>query len=159
MNRRCRTRICLVAGALALAAATQANAAGSFADLSLEQLSSIVVTSVGKRSQRLQDVAGSVFVIRGEDIRRAGATSLPEALRLAPNLQVARSDASQYAITARAGADLLANKMLVMVDGRGTQQGSDVKAGWIQPRRGCGPSPDRGGYRWRLTVRAARPAR
>lgn len=108
----------LLTGALAIAAAPWAQAAESLADLSLEQLSSIVVTSVGKRSQRLQDVAGSVFVIRAEDIRRAGATSLPEALRLAPNLQVARTDASQYAITARSGADVLANKMLVMIDGR-----------------------------------------
>jgi iron complex outermembrane receptor protein len=118
MERTRRARLCLLAGALMLAAAPCTQAAESFADLSLEQLSNIVVTSVGKRSQRLREVAGSVFVIRAEDIRRAGATSLPEALRLAPNLQVARAGASQYAITARSGADVLANKMLVMIDGR-----------------------------------------
>jgi iron complex outermembrane receptor protein len=76
------------------------------------------VTSVSKRVQRLSDVAASVFVISAEDIRRSGATSLPEALRLAPNLQVARADANQYAITARGFNAVLANKMLVLIDGR-----------------------------------------
>jgi iron complex outermembrane receptor protein len=90
----------------------------SLADLDLEQLSSIEVTSVGKRVQRLADVAGSVYVISPEDIRRSGALTLPEVLRLAPNLQVARADANQYAITARGFASVLANKILVLVDGR-----------------------------------------
>jgi iron complex outermembrane receptor protein len=103
---------------LATALAARAEEGAALADLTLEQLSNLQVTSVGKRLQRLADVAGSVYVIRGEDIRRSGAVTLPEALRLAPNLQVARADAAQYAITARGGADLLANKMLVLVDGR-----------------------------------------
>jgi iron complex outermembrane receptor protein len=114
----------LRAGALAallLAAAARAGAqvaAASLADLSLEQLSSIEVTSVGKRVQRLADVPGSVYVISQEDIRRSGALTIPEVLRLAPNLQVARADANQYAITARGFNSVLANKMLVLVDGR-----------------------------------------
>jgi iron complex outermembrane receptor protein len=99
-------------------AAAHAQPGTSLADLSLEQLSNIEITSVSKRGQRLAEVAGSVFVIRGEDIRRSGATTLTEALRLAPNLFVARTDASQYTVTARGGADVLANKMLVLVDGR-----------------------------------------
>src|SRR6478609_10517370 len=103
-----------MAGGTALAQATPAD----LADLSLEQLSSIEVTSVGKRVQRLADVAGSVYVISQEDIRRSGALTLPEVLRLAPNLQVARADANQYAITARGFSSVLANKMLVLVDGR-----------------------------------------
>jgi iron complex outermembrane receptor protein len=109
------------AGALlacwALAAQGQTVGA-NLTDLSLEQLSSIEVTSVGKRVQRLADVPGSVFVIHQEDIRRSGAITLPEVLRLAPNLQVARADANQYAITARGFNSVLANKMLVLVDGR-----------------------------------------
>lgn len=110
----------LIAAGLALAAALPARAENlaALTDLSLEQLSSLQVTSVGKRLQRLADVAGSVYVIRAEEIARSGAVTLPEVLRLAPNLQVARADAAQYAITARGGADLLANKMLVLVDGR-----------------------------------------
>jgi iron complex outermembrane receptor protein len=111
----------LLAAALVAAAVhggAQAQSVASLLDLSLEQLANVEVTSVAKRPQRLADVAGSVYVISAEDIRRSGATSLPEVLRLAPNLQVARADANQYAITARAFNSVLANKMLVLVDGR-----------------------------------------
>lgn len=90
----------------------------ALADLSLEQLADIVVTSVSRREERLADAAASVFVISAEDIRRSGATSLPEALRLAPNLQVARINAHQYAITARGFNSSTANKLLVLIDGR-----------------------------------------
>ena len=92
--------------------------ASSFADLTLEQLSNVQVTSVSKRAERLADAASSVYVISAEDIRRSGATTLPEALRLAPNLFVARADADQYAVTSRGFASVLANKMLVLIDGR-----------------------------------------
>jgi iron complex outermembrane receptor protein len=88
------------------------------ADLSLEQLANIEVTSVSRRAERLADAPASIYVITSEDIRRAGVTSLPEALRLAPNLQVARSSASGYAITARGFNSTTANKLLVLVDGR-----------------------------------------
>ena len=88
------------------------------ADLSLEELGNVVVTSVSRRQERLADAPASVFVITREDIRRSGATSLPEALRLAPNLQVARVDANQYAISARGFNARLANKLLVLIDGR-----------------------------------------
>ncbi|RYF43909.1 MAG: TonB-dependent receptor [Comamonadaceae bacterium] len=108
----------LAAAAAQGPAAAQTVAAAHLADLSLEQLASIEVTSVSKRVQRLSEVPGSVYVIRQEDIRRSGATSLPEVLRLAPNLQVARADANQYAITARGFNGTLANKMLVLIDGR-----------------------------------------
>lgn len=88
------------------------------AGLTLEQLANIQVTSVSRREERLADAAGSVFVISSEDIRRSGAVNLPEALRLAPNLHVARADANQYAISARGFNSTTANKMLVLVDGR-----------------------------------------
>jgi iron complex outermembrane receptor protein len=88
------------------------------ADLTLEQLSAIEVTSVSGRAERLQDAAASVFVITAQDIRRSAATSLPEALRLAPNLQVAQTSAGQWAISARGFNDAIANKLLVLVDGR-----------------------------------------
>lgn len=93
-------------------------AASDLADLSLEQLGQVVVTSVARRPQRVVTAAASVYVITRDDIRRAGVTSLPEALRLAPNLQVARADTNQYAITARGSNAVLANKLLVMIDGR-----------------------------------------
>ena len=87
-------------------------------DLSLEELGRIPVTSVTGRPQSVQDAAASIFVITAEDIRRSAATSLPEALRLAPNLQVARINANQYAISARGFNNAIGNKLLVMVDGR-----------------------------------------
>lgn len=87
-------------------------------DLSLQELANIQVTTVSKRAEPLLNAAASVFVISNDDIRRSGATSLPEALRLAPNLQVARDNARNYAITARGGNGVFANKMLVLIDGR-----------------------------------------
>lgn len=88
------------------------------AELTVEQLSQITVMSAARRAQPLSNAATAVFVITEEDIRRSGATTLPEALRLAPNLQVARADANQYAISARGFNNVLANKLLVMIDGR-----------------------------------------
>ena len=87
-------------------------------DLSLEELGHIPVTSVTGRPQSVQDAAASIFVITAEDIRRSAATSLPEALRLAPNLQVARVNATQYAISARGFNNAIGNKLLVLIDGR-----------------------------------------
>jgi iron complex outermembrane receptor protein len=87
-------------------------------ELNLEDLANIKVTSVSKRPELLADAPASIFVIGGDEIRRAGATSLPEALRLAPNLQVARVDARNYAITARGFNNPFENKLLVLVDGR-----------------------------------------
>src|SRR5262245_57958275 len=88
------------------------------ADLSLEELSDLIVTSVSRRAEPLGEAAASIYVITAEQIRRSGATTLPEALRLAPNLHVARADANQYAISARGFNSVLANKMLVLLDGR-----------------------------------------
>jgi iron complex outermembrane receptor protein len=90
----------------------------ALADFSLEQLSNIAVTSVTRQETRLGSTPAAVYVITGNDIARSGATTLPEALRLAPNLQVARRDASGYAISARGFSTTLSNKMLVLVDGR-----------------------------------------
>jgi iron complex outermembrane receptor protein len=87
-------------------------------DLSLEELASIQVTSVSRRPESLSDAASSIFVINGTDIRRSGAATLPEALRLAPNLQVARVDARNYAVTARGFNNAFENKLLVLIDGR-----------------------------------------
>jgi iron complex outermembrane receptor protein len=87
-------------------------------DFSLEQLSDIVVTSVARQPGRLASAPASVYVISGADIARSGVTTLPEALRLAPNLQVAFTGAQEYAISARGFSSQLANKLLVLIDGR-----------------------------------------
>lgn len=86
--------------------------------LSLEELMDIEVTSVSKRAEKLSETASAIQVITGEDIRRSGASSLPEALRLATNLQVAQVNASQWAISARGFTNVLSNKLLVLIDGR-----------------------------------------
>jgi iron complex outermembrane receptor protein len=114
------------AGALVIAVAAQMGASvaaaqtlvASLTDLSLEELSNIEITSVSRRAERLSDAPTSVFVITADDIRRSGATSLPEALRLAPNLQVARASANEWAISARGFNSASANKLLVLIDGR-----------------------------------------
>ena len=110
----------LATGALAaLSTGAWAQAAKpDLADLSLEELADVTITSVSRRAERLSDAAASVFVITQDDIRRSGANSLPEVLRLAPNLQVARVDATQYAISARGFNNAIGNKLLVLVDGR-----------------------------------------
>ena len=69
--------------------------------MSIEELMSVEVTSVAKRPQRVADAAAAVFVITQEDIRRSGAASIPEALRMVPGLQVARIDENKWAIGSR----------------------------------------------------------
>lgn len=95
---------------------TSAKALG---EMSLDELSQISVTSVSKRPETLSQAAASVYVITNDMIRRAGALSLPEALRQAPNLEVMRIDALDYSISARGFSGFeAANKLLVMIDGR-----------------------------------------
>jgi iron complex outermembrane recepter protein len=87
--------------------------------LSIEDLAEIEVTSVSKRAEPLSEAPAAIFVIGGEDIRRSGVGSLPEALRLAPNLQVQQIDARQYAIAARGfNGYETSNKLLALIDGR-----------------------------------------
>jgi iron complex outermembrane receptor protein len=104
--------------ALSLAVPSAYADAGDLEDLSLEELINLKVTTASRRSQRAGDVAAAVFVITQDDIRRSGARSIPEALRLAPGLQVAQIDASRWAISARGFNSRFANKLLVLMDGR-----------------------------------------
>lgn len=105
--------LCLVSGATAAPMPLAA-----LADLSLEELSNLTVTSVSRREESLARAPASIYVITNEAIRRSGATTLPEALRLAPNLQVAQINAAQWAISARGFNSSIANKLLVLIDGR-----------------------------------------
>ncbi|MDY6971926.1 MAG: TonB-dependent receptor [Thermodesulfobacteriota bacterium] len=86
--------------------------------MSIEELMDMEITSAGKKPQKLCDAAAAVFVITQEDIRRCGATSIPEALRMVPGVQVARIDANKWAITSRGFNGRFANKLLVLIDGR-----------------------------------------
>jgi iron complex outermembrane receptor protein len=86
--------------------------------LSIEELADTDVTTASRRIERLKDVAAAVSVITGEDLRRMGVMTLPQALRLAGHLHVSQVSGPQYAISARGFAISTANKMLVLIDGR-----------------------------------------
>jgi len=88
------------------------------AGLSLEDLLNVEVSSVSRKPQKMADTAAAAYVITQEDIRRSGATSIPEALRLAPGLDVARIGSSGWAISSRGFNGRYANKLLVLMDGR-----------------------------------------
>ncbi|MEO8342211.1 MAG: TonB-dependent receptor [Gallionella sp.] len=107
-----------MAGLTKAAAAAELISAADLSHLSLEELTNVQISSVSKRLEPIKGAPAAVYVITREDIRRSGATSIPEILRLAPNLQVARVDASQYAISARGFNSTTANKLLVLIDGR-----------------------------------------
>src|SRR5688500_16912994 len=92
--------------------------------LTLDELMNLEVTTATRRPERLAESASAVQVLTGEEIKRSGAMSLPEALRLAPNLHVAQINAHDFAITSRgfngatSGTSAFSNKLLVMIDGR-----------------------------------------
>lgn len=90
----------------------------NIADLSLEQLTEIKITSVSREEEKLSDAASAIQVITSDDIRRSGATNIPEALRLATNLQVAQTSAHGWVISARGFSSDVGNKLLVLIDGR-----------------------------------------
>lgn len=123
---RCRRRAatvltCLLLGqaaAQALGDTPAATATGQLKQMSVEDLMNVEVTSVAKEPQKLLQAAASIQVITADDIRRSGATTIPEALRLADNLEVAQINAHDWAISARGFNANLGNKLLVLIDGR-----------------------------------------
>jgi len=86
--------------------------------MSVEDLMNMQVTSVSKHTQKVADAAAAIFVLTQEDIRRSGATSIPDALRLVPGLEVARIDENKWAIGSRGFNGRFDNKLLVLIDGR-----------------------------------------
>jgi len=98
--------------------ALPARASSDLAELSLEELMNIEVTSVSKRAQSKADTAAAITVITAEDIRRSGMTSVPDLLRLVPGVQVAQITANRWAIGVRGFNEEFSNKLLVLIDGR-----------------------------------------
>jgi iron complex outermembrane receptor protein len=106
---------------LALSAGTGAGHAAradDYFDMSPEQLLGAEVISASKRPEKFSDVPAAIYVITAEDISRSGLTSIPEVLRMAPGVEVARADSNTWAISIRGLNGALANKLLVMIDGR-----------------------------------------
>jgi iron complex outermembrane receptor protein len=102
-------------------AAQASGAAVSTADLkklSVEELMNVQVYSASRRLEPTQSAPSAIFVLTQDDIRRSRATSIPEALRLVPGVQVGRVDASRWAVSIRGFNSREANKLLVLVDGR-----------------------------------------
>lgn len=87
-------------------------------EIPLESLMELNVTSVSKKSQPITNAAAAVFVITQEDIRRSGVTSIADALRMAPGVQVAKIDSNKWAISSRGFNGRFSNKLLVLMDGR-----------------------------------------
>ena len=86
--------------------------------LDLDALLNVEILSAAKKTEKLTDSAAAVFVITQEDLRRSGATSIPEALRMAPGVQVGRINSYAYSISVRGFSSAFSNKLLVLVDGR-----------------------------------------
>ena len=93
-----------------------------FTELSLEALMDVTVTSVSKKEENLMNAASAIYVISQEDIRRSGVTTIPEALRMAPGMHVARISANVWAITSRGFNTRFASNLLILIDGRSVYQ-------------------------------------
>jgi iron complex outermembrane receptor protein len=111
-------KMVLLTGVLLVQAVSAQQLPEDLTELSLEELMELRVTSASKKPQRISDVAAAIFVITPEDIRRSGATNIPEVLRLVPGVHVAQIDANKWAVTIRGFNNRFANKLLVLMDGR-----------------------------------------
>src|SRR5579862_5056065 len=126
LNKRLKRRsiemtkvaFCIAACAIFAAPAWPQQQTPDLADRSLEDLMNIEVTSVSKTEQKLSRTAAAVFVITQEDIRRSGATNIPDLLRMVPGLDVGQINGSTYAISSRGFNGQFSNKLLVMIDRR-----------------------------------------
>jgi len=107
-----------------LAPLAQAGADGShtrvlaLADMALSDLMQVNVSIATRKPTAVRDTPAAVFVLTGEDIRHSGATTIPEALRLVPGLDVARVDGHSWAVSARGFTNIFSENLLVMIDGR-----------------------------------------
>ena len=103
------------------ARAQQVASADDVEQLSIEQLANVEITSVSKSPQSFSTAAAAAYVITHDDVIRSGATSVPEMLRLAPNLEVMQSSPSTYparGFNGSSSAQNFPNKLLVLIDGR-----------------------------------------
>jgi iron complex outermembrane recepter protein len=86
--------------------------------LSLDELANVEVTSVARRGEPLSETPAAIQVVARADIVASGATTLADALRLAPGVHVAQVDANKWAVGMRGFTSRLARAQLVLVDGR-----------------------------------------
>jgi iron complex outermembrane recepter protein len=86
--------------------------------LSLEQLGDVVVTTASKEPEQVWKTPAAIYVVTQEDIRRSGATSIPDVLRLVPGIEVAQLDSDHWSVAIRGFSAVLARRLLVLIDGR-----------------------------------------
>src|SRR6476660_5773798 len=103
---------------VAIRSSAQTSPPRDLTQFTLEDLMNIQVTSVSKKEQKLAKTGAAIFVITQEDIRRSGATNIPDLLRMVPGVDVARVDHSNWAVSIRGFNSVYANKVLVLIDGR-----------------------------------------
>jgi iron complex outermembrane receptor protein len=113
-------------------AQAQKLASSDLAEASLEDLMNTKVTSVSRKEQKLSTVAAAIYVITQEDVRRSGATAIPDLLRMVPGLDVAQIDADSWAISSRGFNEQIADKLLVLIDGRSVYDPSFSGVFWDQ---------------------------
>lgn len=121
MKKRIRTALLpllLIIGWAVMPAQAQPPLPPDLMELTLQQLMTIKVTTVSKREEILFNTPAAAYVITGEEIRRSGVRSIPEALRMVPGVDVAQLDANKWAISIRGFNGRFSNKLLVLIDGR-----------------------------------------
>src|SRR5579872_6239493 len=101
-----------LAAGMAISVLAQSAPDRDLTQFSLEDLMNVQVTSVSKKEQKLAKTGAAIFVITQEDIRRSGATNIPDLLRMVPGVDVARVDHSHWAVSIRGFNDVYANKVL-----------------------------------------------
>jgi iron complex outermembrane receptor protein len=116
--RKAPTLAVLIGVTLLGAASWTGAQTGDLFEMSIEELGQISVVSMARRAEELTESAAAVYVITAEEIRRSGARTIPDALRLAPGVEVARNGTSSWTISMRGFNSDLSNKLLVLIDGR-----------------------------------------
>lgn len=120
MARRAGTTVLAVASLFAAATPAMAkpDSLAELKRLSVDELLNVEVTSVSRREEDLRKAAAAIAVLSGDDLRRSGAVSLPEALRLVPGLHVARRNSTSWGVSARGFSSVNSEKLLVLSDTR-----------------------------------------
>ena len=122
--------LALPAGTVRAARPADSQDQGSLKHLSLEQLGNLEVTTASKSPEQVWKTPAAIYVITQDDIRRSGAVSIPDILRLAPGVEVARIDANKWSVGIRGFGSRLARSVLVLIDGRNVYNTLEAGTYW-----------------------------
>src|SRR5688500_13760097 len=118
VRKACVLALCALALSRESAQAANIDQLAELKRMSVEDLLNVEVTSVSRREEGLRNAPAAVAVITNEDLRRSGATHLPDALRLVPGLHVGRQNSSSWAVSSRGFSSVNSEKLLVLSDTR-----------------------------------------